>query len=111
MPGEIAHTDVMTSSVPGLIAQIVGFVTSKKVYHTSFFVGDESDYAFVHQQESTSADETTIDKKSCGSELRKHGKEVRCYQADNGACATTKNKEEIKKTNYYLLRCMRLSPE
>ena len=30
LPGDIDHTDIMTSSVPGLIAQILGFLTSKK---------------------------------------------------------------------------------
>ena len=30
LPGEIAHTDLMTSSVPGLMPQMVSYLTSRK---------------------------------------------------------------------------------
>lgn len=96
LPGEIAHTDIMTSSIPGLIPQMVGFLTSRKFHNTSFFVDDETDFTFVHHQESTSADDATLAKRAYEAELRKHGKEVRHYHADNGTYAVAKYKEEIE---------------
>ena len=62
LPGEITHTHIMTSSVPGLIPQMVGFVTSRKYHCTSFVVDDDSDYTFIYQYESTLADENTLAK-------------------------------------------------
>ena len=50
LPGEIAHTDLMTSSVPGLAPHIVGFLASRKFHYTSFFVDDRSDYTFACHQ-------------------------------------------------------------
>ena len=96
LAGEIAHTCIMTSSVPGLIPQMVGFLTSNKFNYASFFVDDKSDFTFVHHQTSTSADETIIAKRAYESELRKYGKEVRHYHADNGTYTVAKHKEEIE---------------
>ena len=73
LPGEIAYTNIMTSSVPGLIPQMVGFLTSRKFHYISFFVDDSSDYTFVHHQESTSADDTILAKRAYEAELRKYG--------------------------------------
>ena len=72
--GEIAHTDIMASSVPGLIPQMVGFHGSAKFYHMSFFVDDIFDFTFVHHQTSTSADETIKAKHAYETELRQYGK-------------------------------------
>ena len=94
--GEIAHADIMTSSVLGLIPQMIGFLMSRKFHHTSFFVDDSSDYAFVHHQESTSPDDTILAKRAYEAELRKCGKDVRHYYADNRTYAVTKYKEEIE---------------
>ena len=76
-PGEIAHADVTTSLFPGVISQIVGFLTFRKFHHASFFVDDRSDNNFACHQKSTNANETKTDKWACESDLRKHGKEVR----------------------------------
>ena len=105
LPGEIAYADIMTSSVPGLIPQMVGFLTSRRFHYTSFFVDDNSDYAFVHHQESTSADDTILAKRAYEAELRKHGKEVRHYYADNGTYAVAKYKEEIEDKKQSLTFC------
>ena len=71
-PDEIVHIDIMTSSAPGLIAQMIGFITSKRFHQYSFFVDDKSDYAFVHHQQSTSAEDTIIANKSHEAELKKY---------------------------------------
>ena len=58
LPGEIAHADLMTSSVPGLISQMVGFLASRKFHYASFFVDDHSAYTFACHQETTNTEET-----------------------------------------------------
>ena len=69
LPGEIDHTEIMTSSVPGLIPQMVGFLGSAKFHYTSFFVDDRRDFTFVHHQTSTSAEETIKSKRDYEAEL------------------------------------------
>ena len=95
LPGKIAHTDIMTSSVPGLTPQMVGFHGSTKFHHTSFFVDDKSDFTFLHHQNPTSEDETIKAKHAYENELRQFGKEVRHYHAFNGTYAVAKHREEI----------------
>ena len=73
----------MTSSVSGLMPQMLGFITSKKFHHASFFVDDKSDFTNVHYQGSTSVEDTILAKRACEAELRKYGKEVRHHHADN----------------------------
>ena len=90
----MAHADLMDRFVPGLISQMFGFLMSKKFKHTSFFEDDRSDYDFAYDQESTNADETITTKQACELDLRKHGKEVRHYHAENGARAVTKHEEQ-----------------
>ena len=105
LPREIAHTDIMTSSVPGLIPQMVGFLTSKKFHCSSFFIDDRSDFTFVYHQESTLAYETILAKRAYEAELRKYGKEVRYYHMDNGTYAVAKYKAKIEDKKQSLTFC------
>ena len=102
---KIAHADIMTSSVPGLILQIEGFGGSKKVHHESLFVDNILDYTFVHHQTSTSSEEKIKSKHACEACLRKFGKEVRHYYAYNGTYAVAKYLEEINSSKQILAFC------
>ena len=102
---KIAHTNIMTSSVLGLIPQMVGFLTSKKFHYTSFFVDDASNFAFVHHQESTLPDDTILAKRAYEAKLRKYGKEVRHYHADNGTYTVAQYKAEIEDKKESLTFC------
>ena len=105
LPGEIAYADIMTSSVPRLIPQMVSFLTSRRFHCTSFFVDDSSDYTFIHHQESTLADDTILAKRAYEAELRKHGKDARHYHADNRTYAVAKHREEIEDKKQSLTFC------
>ena len=96
LPYEIVHIDIMTSSVPGLILQVKGFLTSKKFHYTSFFVNDKSDFTYVYYQGSTLSNDTITAKKVYEAKLRKYGKEVRHYHIDNRTYATAKYKVEVE---------------
>ena len=80
----------MKSSVPRLILQMVGFLGSAKFRYTSFFVDHYGDFTFVHNQTSTSAEETIKSKRAYEAELRKYGKSVRHYHAENVTYAVAK---------------------
>ena len=95
----------MTSSVPGLVPQIVGFLGSKKFHYTSFFVDDRSDYTFVHHQFSTSAEDTIKAKYTYEYDMRKYGKDVRHYHVDNGTHAVASCKKEISDSKQTLTFC------
>lgn len=97
--GEIAHEDIMTSSFPGLIPQMTGYLTAEKYHYTSFFIDDVSDYSFACHQKSTSVADTLEAKASHEQELHKHGKEVRHYHADNRTHACAGCRYAILKSN------------
>ena len=105
LPGEIVHTDLMTSSVPGLMPQMVGFLASRKFHYTSLFVDDRSDYTFACHRESTNAEENVTANLAYESDLRKYDKEVRHYHDDNGTYAVAKHKEEIENKKQILTFC------
>ena len=55
-PSEVDHIGNIISSVPGLMPQIVGFLTSTKFKHIYFFFDDRSVFTCVHHQTSTPAE-------------------------------------------------------
>ena len=95
MSDEISHADILTRLVPGVMPQMVGILFSKKFHFTSFFEDGRSDFAYIHHQESTSADNTVIAKRAYEAQLRKYGKEARHCHANNGAQEVANHKEEI----------------
>ena len=105
LPGEIAYTDIMVSSVPRPIIQIARFLTSKKFNYTSFFADHKIDFTFAYHQTSTSADEIIIMKRAYELELRKYRKEVRYYHTGNSTYAIAKYKEEIEDKKQTLAFC------
>ena len=86
-PRQILHASVMTSSIPGLVSQMVSFLGSKNIYCTSFFVDNRSDFTFVHHQFSTFMEDAIKAKNACECYLSKNGKEIRHYHSGNIKCA------------------------
>ena len=66
---------------------------------------NRSDRTFACHQEKTKAGETITAKKAYESDLRKCGKEMRNYHADNGTHAVTRCKEEIENKKQTLTFC------
>jgi len=56
-PGSVAHTDIMTLSIGGLIPQMIGFLTRERFFHTHIFVDDISDLTFAYHTKTTNVDE------------------------------------------------------
>ena len=57
-PGEVISVDQMVSPVPGLIAQMVGFLTRQRYKYATVFVDQASRMGFVYLQKTCSAEET-----------------------------------------------------
>ena len=105
LPGDIAHTDIMISSIPSLISQMVEFLSWKKFYYASFFIDDKSDFTFAYHQESTSADDTILAKRAYEAELRKYSKKVQHYYANNETHTVAKYEAKIKDKKQLLIFC------
>ena len=55
-PGHVVSVDQLVSPTPGLIAQIRGFLTTKRYKYATLFVDQFSRLGFVYLQKSASAD-------------------------------------------------------
>ena len=69
----------------GLVAQMAGFLTSKRYKYATVYVDHYSKFGYIHLQKTQSAEEETLE----GKELfeRKaalHGIQIKHYHTDNG---------------------------
>ena len=64
MPGDGVYVDQILSAQPGLIPQISGFLTSKRLWGATTFVDHVSDYVYVHLMRDLTLDETLLAKEA-----------------------------------------------
>ena len=57
-PGQIISVDQMVSPIPGLIAQMVGFLTKQRYKYVTVFIDQASRMGFIYLQKTCSAEET-----------------------------------------------------
>ena len=76
--------DQLVSPTPGLIAQITGFLTTKRYKYGTIFVDQYSRMGFVYLQKTASAKDTIEGKKAFEALARQHNVKVSNYHADNG---------------------------
>ena len=82
--GEVISVDQMVSPVPGLIAQMVGFLTRQCYKYATVFVDQASCMGFVYLQKTCSAEETIEAKRAFEQYAENRGVRVQAYHADNG---------------------------
>ena len=87
-PGEVVAVDMMTSPTPGLVAQMAGFLTSKRYKHMTIFVDQATGYGFTWQQYTTDAEETLKGKVAFEKHMQDLGIKIKHYHADNGIFAS-----------------------
>ena len=95
-PGEVISVDQMVSPVPGLIAQMVGFLTRQRYKYATVFVDQASRMGFVYLQKTCSAEETIEAKRAFERYAEHRGVTVRAYHADNGIFKAKKWVEECQ---------------
>ena len=49
-PGEVVSVDQLVSPTPGLIAQMIGFLTKQRYKYTTVYVDQATGLGFVHLQ-------------------------------------------------------------
>ena len=86
--------DQMVSPVPGLIAQMVGFLTHQRYKYATVFVDQASRMGFVYLQKTCSAEETIEAKRAFEQYAENRGVKVQAYHADNGIFKAKKWVEE-----------------
>ena len=95
-PGEVISVDQMVSPAPGLIAQMVGFLTQQCYKYATVFVDQASCMGFVYLQKTCSAEETIEAKRAFEQYAEYRGVRVQAYHADNGIFKAKKWVEECR---------------
>ena len=80
-PGQVVSVDQLVSPTPGLIAQMTGFLTTKRYKYATVFVNQFSRLGFVYLQKTASAEETIEGKKTFEASAKQHGVSISNYHA------------------------------
>jgi hypothetical protein len=83
-PGQVVSVDQLVSPTPGLIAQMTGFMTTKRYNYATVYVDQMTRFGYVYLQKTASAEETIESKRAFEALARRHGVRIEHYHADNG---------------------------
>lgn len=83
-PGSVVSVDQMVSAVPGLIAQMKGFITHQRYNVATVYIDHFSDLSYVYLQKGATVEETVEGKKAFEQYARTHNVRIQHYHADNG---------------------------
>ena len=64
IPGDGVSVDQIVSAQPGLVPQMPGFLTSKRLWGAATFVDHVSDYVYEHLMRDLTLDETLLAKEA-----------------------------------------------
>jgi hypothetical protein len=83
-PGECVSVDQLKSPTPGLIAQLSGFLTTKRYGYATVYIDHASRLSFVWLQKSTTAEEMLEGKQAFQQYVKDRGVTIQAYHEDNG---------------------------
>jgi hypothetical protein len=83
-PGDGVSVDQIISAQPGLIPQMAGFLTSKRIWGCTMFVDHVSDFIYIHLMKDFTTIETLLAKLAFKKLCAKADCSVKHYQANNG---------------------------
>ena len=98
-PRDVISVDQMVSPVPGLIAQMMGFLTKQQYKYATVFVDQVSRMGFVYLQKTCLAEETIEAKRAFEKYAANRGVTIQAYHADNGIFKAKKWMEECYQQN------------
>ena len=87
IPGDATSVDQIVSSQPGLIPQMSGFLTSKRIWGCTTFVDHVSNYVNVHLMRDFTLEETVQAKTAYEKLLTRANRRASHYHANNGRFA------------------------
>ena len=94
--GKVISVDQMVSPLPGLIAQMVGFLMKQRYKYVTVFINQASRMGFVYLQKTCSAEENIEAKRAFEKYAANQGVTVQAYHADNGIFKVMKWIEECQ---------------
>ena len=83
-PGQGVSIDQMESTIPGLVAQFKGRLTTQRYNSATVFVDHYSKLSYIHLQTSLSSLETEETKRAFEAFSKERGVRIQHYHADNG---------------------------
>ena len=83
-PGELISVDQLESPTPGLVAQMVGHLTTKRYKYATVFVDQASKLGYIYLQQTNSALEILEAKAAFQQHSLDRGVIIKAYHADNG---------------------------
>jgi hypothetical protein len=104
-PGAVVSVDQMVSAVPGLIAQMRGFITRKRYSVATVYVDHFSSLSYVHLQQGATATETVIGKRAFERYAKAHGVTIKHYHADNGIFESREFMEALEQDGQTITFC------
>ncbi|KAL7547062.1 hypothetical protein ACHAWF_010384 [Thalassiosira exigua] len=104
-PGKCTSVDQLVSAQPGLIPQMSGFLTNKRIWGATVFVDHFSDYVYVALMRDLSLDETLQAKSAFERLANDGGVKIEAYRADNGRFADQGFRDAIHHCNQKITFC------
>ena len=83
-PGQCVSVDQLVSPTPGLVAQMIGFLTMTRYRYATIYVDQASRLSYVYLQKTATAEETLQGKEAFELYARERGVTIQAYHADNG---------------------------
>jgi hypothetical protein len=87
LPGDGVLVDQIVSAQPGLIPQMSGFLTSRRIWGCTTFCDHVSDFMYVHLMRDFTVNETILAVKAFKKVMAQANCTDKHYHADNGAFA------------------------
>jgi hypothetical protein len=104
-PGDGVSVDQIISAQPGLIPQMAGALTSRRIWGCTNFVDHVSDFVYVHLMQDLTLDETLLSKVAFEKICDRAGRTVKHYQADNGRFADKAFLDDCNSKNQTITFC------
>ena len=104
-PGDGVSIDQIVSAQPGLIPQMSGFLTSRRIWGVTTFCDHVSDFVYVHLMRDFTVEETILATKAFEKVLAEAKRSVKHYHADNGAFAHNGFLSSVKNNNQTITFC------
>ena len=83
-PGDGVSVDQIVSAQPGLIPQMVGFLTNHRIVGATVFVDRVTQYIYVHLMKALTTDNIIAAKSACKRRFSQFGHKIHHCRADNG---------------------------
>jgi hypothetical protein len=104
-PGKCVSMDQLVSVQPGLVPQMLGFLTNLRIWGATIFVDHFSDYVYAVLMRDLTLDETLLAKTAFEQHASEGGISISSYRADNGQFADSGFQQAVKDAHQKITFC------